>query len=119
MVRPDSALADTPSEALPVHSVAALLEDVLGCKWAVQLLGLIAGGITRPSALQRASPGLSAKVMNERLRKLTGYAIVQRQVFGDKPPVEVEYTLTAFGRRFTVLLDEVRRLQEELDESAR
>ncbi len=96
-----------------------MLEAILGCKWSVQLLGLIEGGTARPSALQRACPGLSAKVMNERLRKLTGYDIVRRDVLGDKPPVEVTYTLSTFGLRFTALLSEVRRLQDELDETSR
>lgn len=116
MVHPDSSLESpivTSERRTP--SVAAMLEDVLGCKWAVRLLGLIAEGSVRPSGLLRACPGLSAKVMNERLRKLTRYDIVRRQVFGDKPPVEVDYSLTAFGQRFVVLLDEVQRLQEEID----
>jgi len=36
--------------------------------------------------------------MNERLRKMTRFAIVQRTVFGEAPPVQVEYTLRPFGR---------------------
>lgn len=36
-------------------------------------------------------------------------------MFGDKPPIEVEYALTPFGRRFLGLLNEVRRLQEAVD----
>jgi DNA-binding HxlR family transcriptional regulator len=56
--------------------------------------------------------------MNERLRKMTRFGIVQRTVFGDKPPVEVEYRLTPFGRRFMGILDEVRRLQEAVDQGA-
>jgi len=43
------------------------------------------------------------------------YGIVRRSVFGEKPPVEVTYALTAFGRRFIRILDEVRRLQEAVD----
>jgi len=43
------------------------------------------------------------------------FGIVQRTVFGDKPPVEVAYKLTPFGRRFLRILDEVRRLQEAVD----
>ena len=56
--------------------------------------------------------------MNERLRKLTLFGIVQRAVFGEKPPVEVEYRLTPFGLRFIGILDEVRRLQKEVDQGA-
>jgi len=56
--------------------------------------------------------------MNERLRKMTRFGIVERTVFGEKPPVEVEYRLTPFGFRFIGILDEVRRLQEAVDQAA-
>ena len=96
-------------------SVASIVESVVGCKWSVRLLRLIADGCRRPSGLLRACPGLTAKVMNERLRKMTRFGIVERTVLGEKPPLEVDYALTAFGRRFLGILDEVRRLQEEVD----
>jgi DNA-binding HxlR family transcriptional regulator len=95
--------------------VAAMVESIVGCKWSVRLLGLIAAGTMRPSALLRACPGLSAKVMNERLRKFMRFGIAQRAVFGEKPPVEVEYRLTPLGERFIDILGAVRRLQEEVD----
>lgn len=63
----------------------------------------------------RSCPGLSAKVMNERLRKMTRFTIVQRTVLGEKPPVQVEYALTPFGRRFIRILEEVHALQEAVD----
>jgi DNA-binding HxlR family transcriptional regulator len=98
--------------------VAAMVESIIGCKWSVLLLGLLADGCTRPSALLRACPGLSAKVMNERLRKMMRFGIARRTVFGEKPPVEVEYVLTPFGRRFMTILREVRRLQDAVDRDA-
>lgn len=98
--------------------VASMVESIVGCKWSVGLLRLIADGCSRPSAILQASAGLSAKVMNERLRKMLRFGIVSRTVYGDKPPVEVEYTLTPFGRRFTGIIDEVRRLQEAVDSGA-
>ena len=98
--------------------VAAMVESIVGCKWSVRLLQLCADGHTRPSALLRASPGLSAKVMNERLRKMIRFGILRRTVLGEKPPVEVEYRLTPFGRRFLRILGEVRRLQEAVDSGA-
>ncbi len=99
--------------------VAAMVESIVGCKWSVRLLDLLAQGCKRPSALLRACPGLSAKVMNERLRKMTRFDIARRTVLGEKPPVEVEYVLTPFGLRFMTILDEVRRLQEAVDQAAR
>jgi len=106
-----------PTEADSI-SVASMVENIVGCKWSVRILQLCAGDNRRPSALLRACPGLSTKVMNERLRKMTRFGILQRTVFGDKPPVEVEYRLTPFGGRFIGILDEVRRLQEAVDQRA-
>jgi DNA-binding HxlR family transcriptional regulator len=105
-----------PGSARPgAPSVASMVESIVGCKWSVRLLELIASECRRPSAILRSCPGLSAKVMNERLRKMRRFAIVQRTVLGEKPPVQVEYALTGFGRRFIRILEEVHKLQEAVD----
>ena len=96
-------------------SVALQVESVLGCKWSIRLLQLVAEGCSRPSAILRACPGLSAKVMNERWRMMIRYGIIRRTVLGDRPPIQVEYALTSFGERFIRILEEVRRLQEAVD----
>jgi DNA-binding HxlR family transcriptional regulator len=98
--------------------VAAMVESIVGCKWSLRLLDEFTRGHSRPSELLRACPGLSSKVMNERLRKMLRFGIVERTVFGDKPPLEVVYVLTPFGRRFMGILDEVRKLQAAIDEAA-
>jgi DNA-binding HxlR family transcriptional regulator len=95
--------------------VAAMVESIVGCKWSLRLLDQFADGHSRPSELLRGCPSLSAKVMNERLRKMVRFGIVERTVFGDKPPLEVVYELTPFGRRFMGILDEVRQLQAAID----
>lgn len=119
MVQNDSSagVPREPKDGSPIP-VASMVESIVGCKWSVRLLRLCADGYSRPSALLRACPGLSAKVMNERLRKVTRFGIMQRTVFGEKPPVQVEYVLTSFGRRFMGVLEEVRRLQEAVDNEA-
>lgn len=113
--RPSAADPDEAADPVPVTD---MVERIVGCKWSVRILQLCAEGLTRPSAFLRACPGLSAKVMNERWRKLRRFGIVERTVLGEKPPVEVEYRLTPFGRRFLGVLDEVRRLQDEVDGGA-
>ncbi len=110
---PRRASAAADRDSIPV---AAMVESIIGCKWSVQLLRLLADGCARPSAILRASPGLSTKVMNERLRKMVRFGIARRTVFGEKPPIEVEYTLTPFGLRFMGILEEVRRLQTAVDQ---
>ncbi len=116
MVQNDGSLHATPESgdggSIPV---ASMVESIVGCKWSVRLLQLCADGHARPSEFLRTCTGLSAKVMNERLRKMIRFGIVRRTVFGDKPPVEVEYRLTPFGRRFLGIIEEVRKLQDALD----
>lgn len=96
--------------------VAAMVESIVGCKWSVRILWLLADEVNRPSELLRAVPGLSHKVMNERLRKMLRFGIAHRVVQGDKPPLEVSYVLTPFGQRFLRILEEVRRLQAAADQ---
>ncbi len=108
----------TGEQLAPRVPVAEMVESIVGCKWALRLLQLCTEGHSRPSAFLRECPGLSAKVMNERWRKMLRFGIVQRTVTGEKPPVEVEYRLTPFGRRFSAIIGEVRKLQEEMDRGA-
>jgi DNA-binding HxlR family transcriptional regulator len=109
--------AGRPVDATDVP-VASMVESIVGCKWSIRLLQLCAEGTHRPSAMLRGCTGLSAKVMNERLRKMTRFGIVRRTVHGEKPPVEVEYRLTPFGRRFMGILEEVQRLQQAVENGA-
>ncbi len=117
MVRSNASTSsqDTPTGNNPIP-VTSMVENIVGCKWSVRLLQLCKEGHSRPSAFLRACPGLSAKVMNERLRKMMRFGIVQRTVFGEKPPVEVEYRLTDFGLRFMKIIEEVQRLQDAVNQ---
>ena len=85
----------------------------MGCKWSLTVLGLVAGGVQRPGAMQRRVPGLSAKVLNERLRKLLRFGIIEREVHAEVPP-RVEYRLTDFGRKFEGVIREIAALDESL-----
>lgn len=95
-------------------TVAGMVESIVGCKWSLTVLHLVRNGIVRPGAMEHAVPGLSAKVLNERLRKLTRYGILDKHSYAEIPP-RVEYRLTEFGGRFAALLDSVSSLQDDLD----
>lgn len=97
----------------PRPSVAGMVESVVGCKWSLRVLALVRGGVNRPGAMEHAVAGLTAKVLNERLRKLTRYGILDKTVYPESPP-RVEYRLTEFGQRFTALLDEIETLEKRL-----
>lgn len=91
-----------------------MVNSIIGCKWSVGVLDAIASGIHRPSDIQRACEGISTKVLNERLRKLMRFKLVERTSFPESPP-RVEYRLTNLGGRFLPVLEAVRTLQAELD----
>jgi DNA-binding HxlR family transcriptional regulator len=98
----------------PGAGAARMVEDIIGCKWSLTVLGLVAAGVSRPGAMQKRVAGLTAKVLNERLRKLLRFGIIERHVFAEVPP-RVEYTLTAFGRRFDGVLREIAALDASRD----
>jgi DNA-binding HxlR family transcriptional regulator len=94
-------------------SAARMVEDVLGCKWSLGVLSVVRRGVRRPGAMEQAIPGLSKKVLNERLRKLVRFGVLAREAYPEVPP-RVEYRLTKFGEKFVGVIDSVERLQAEL-----
>jgi DNA-binding HxlR family transcriptional regulator len=90
-----------------------MVEDIVGCKWSLCVLDLVSRGVSRPGAMQRSIAGLSTKVLNERLRKLLRYGLIERQVFAEVPP-HVEYRLTALGKRFERVLAQIAELDRSL-----
>ena len=95
-------------------TVARMVEDIVGCKWSLAVLGAVRGGVCRPGAMEHAIDGLSKKVLNERLAKLVRFGILDKHAYAEMPP-RVEYRLTAFGDRFCGLLDGIDALQREID----
>ena len=94
--------------------VEILLEEVIGCRWTISVLGAVAKGVQRPGALERHIEGISTKVLSDRLRHFTRAGIFERVQYPEIPP-RVEYRLTDFGKKFMRLLKEVEKLQAELD----
>lgn len=87
------------------------LEDVVGCKWSAAVLAAIGRGVTRPGQLERFIPGISTKVLNERLRKLLDYQLITRREFPGKI-LRVEYDLTETGRKLSIIIEQIRDLDE-------
>lgn len=94
-------------------SVPRMVEDIVGCKWSLAVLDLVRRGVCRPGAMEHAIDGLTAKVLNERLRKLQRFGILDKRSYPEVPP-RVEYSLTPFGKKFLAVLDQIGRLDSEL-----
>jgi len=94
-------------------TVAEMVESVVGCKWSLHVLAQIRAGNVRPGTLERSAPGLTHKVLSERLAKFLRFGIIERHEIAARP-AHVEYRLTPFGERFAGIIDEVERLQQSL-----
>lgn len=103
-----------PQTSATQTSVLSIAEDVLGCKWSLTVLQLVRTGVCRPGAMARSVEGLTTKVLNERLKKLTNYKILQRRAYPEIPP-RVEYCFTDFGLRLIPILDSIEALQSEFE----
>lgn len=93
---------------------ARMVETIYGCKWSLTVYQLLANGINRPGAMVRSVEGLTTKVLNECLRKNTKFGILERVNFSETPP-RVEYRVTEFGTKFIRILDELEKLQSEIE----
>lgn len=88
------------------------LEDVIGCKWSAGVVAAVEQGIRRPGELQRYIPGISKKILTERLRKLVDFDVLTRDEITSEALPHVEYRLTAKGRKLASIL----RLVQELND---
>lgn len=82
-------------ERCPVRN----LLDQIGDRWSMLLLGALAGGPKRFSALARAVPDISKRMLTQTLRMLEVSGLVHRDVQPTVPP-SVTYSLTPLGQSF-------------------
>lgn len=81
-------LAEFDSNLCPVRDVL----DQIGDKWTVLILLSLVGQPRRFSAIQRAVPDVSKRMLTQTLRNLERNGMIVREVFPTKPP-SVEYAL--------------------------
>ena len=102
-----------PRKSAPERS-ARMVETIYGCKWSLTVYQLLSKGINRPGAMVSSVEGLTTKVLNECLQRNTKFGILERVTYNEVPP-RVEYKVTPFGTKFIRILDELEKLQSEID----
>lgn len=78
--------------------------DVLGGKWTVVLLAQLKERDLRYAELRKRMPGISEKVLAERLRALVDQGLVHRTQVSATPP-HVSYSLNECGRTLVPALE--------------
>ncbi|HEY0535015.1 MAG TPA: helix-turn-helix domain-containing protein [Actinoplanes sp.] len=80
-----------------------LTVDIIGGRWRTVILARLKEGVHRYGELRRLVPGISEKMLTQRLRELEADGLVTRRDHGSVPP-HVEYDLTDEGRTLVPVL---------------
>jgi len=102
--RAQSAEAGHPKEVCP-HFHAAV--ELIGKRWSGAIIGALEEGPMRFSELCKAVPGLSDRLLSQRLKELEDAGVVHRSV-QEGSPVRVTYGLSEKGMDLQPALAELR-----------
>jgi DNA-binding HxlR family transcriptional regulator len=90
---------DNVTDLQMIRGTRALLE-LVGSKWSVDVLYLLASGTRRYSEIFYEVGEISKKTLTQTLRSLERDGLIARRVFAEVPP-KVEYSLTPLGWSIT------------------
>lgn len=88
------------------HCPIAMTLDVIGERWTIIIIRDLYFGRTRFNDLLAASPGMSTKILSERLKLLEQHGLVRREVYSEHP-LRAEYHLTDKGMSLEPVLNAI------------
>ena len=103
---------DATSAFCPIYHHAM---ELIGKRWTGAILRALLSGADRFSDVTAAVPGLSDRLLSERLKELEAEGIVVRTVT-PSTPVKIAYELTPKGRALNDVIAAVSRWAEEWSE---
>jgi DNA-binding HxlR family transcriptional regulator len=80
--------------------------ELIGRRWTGAILRALLAGVTRFSDLAATVPGMSDRMLSERLKELEAEGVVLRRVIPETP-VRIEYELTEKGRALQGVIEAV------------
>jgi DNA-binding HxlR family transcriptional regulator len=80
------------------------LADLLERRWQLSVIYAALSGARRFKEFAHAVPGISPRMLSERLRDLEAARLLEREVIPSSPPT-VEYRLTERGRRLGPIIE--------------
>jgi DNA-binding HxlR family transcriptional regulator len=84
----------------------ALTLDLIGDRWTMLIIRDLYFGRSRFSDLITGSPGISTRILSERLKLLEQHGLVERQTYNEHPP-RFEYVLTRKGLSLEPVLNAI------------
>jgi len=86
--------------------------ELIGRRWSGVILRALLAGVSRFTDLTAAIPGLSDRLLSERLKEFEAEGIVERRVLPETP-VRITYHLTDKGRALGGVVEAVSVWAEE------
>ncbi len=80
--------------------------EVIGRRWTGAILRVMLGGATRYSDVRASIPGLTDRLLSDRLRELEAEGILERVVLPEGP-VCIRYHLTEKGRELVPIIEAI------------
>jgi DNA-binding HxlR family transcriptional regulator len=91
------------------HCAMDITMEYIGGKWKVVVLWYLKSGTLRFSELKKRIPDITEKMLSIQLRTLEEDGLIIRKMYGSKPPIRVEYSLTEFGKTLTEALNAIAK----------
>lgn len=85
--------------------------ELIGRRWSGAVIRAMLSGATRFSEILALVPGLSDRLLSDRLKQLEAEGVVIRTVIPETP-VRVEYSLTAKGEALADVVESISRWAE-------
>ncbi len=98
------------TDAFCPHYMRAV--ELIGRRWTGAILRALLSGVERFSDLADTIPGLSDRMLSERLKELECEGLVVRTVIPETP-VRIEYRLTEKGRALSTVMQAVSQWAHE------
>jgi DNA-binding HxlR family transcriptional regulator len=99
--QPVSLLRPGDTAFCPSYHQAA---EIIGRRWVGAILRSLLAGTTRFTEISAAWPGMSHRVLSQRLKELEDEGIVSRTVH-DRTPVQITYRLTTKGEALSEVVN--------------
>lgn len=99
------------------HCAMDITMNYVGGKWKTVVLWYLRNDKKRFGELRKLIPQMTERMLSIQLKQLEEDGLIRREVFTDKPPLKVEYSLTDFGQSLRPLLEAVAKWGREVGQA--
>lgn len=99
------------------HCALDITMNFIGGKWKCVVLWYLRNQTLRFSEIKKLIPDITEKMLSLQLKALEQDGIIERNVFGEKPPIRVEYSLTEFGKSLIPVVSAIAKWGRNLGDT--